>query len=500
MIGSIAGASGGAHVAHADQQLLTETCGACHSETGNGLSRIEGQRKTPEGWMMTVVRMQQSHGLDVSADNRRTIVQHLADTQGLAPTEAAAFRYALEKDPNAQEAPAEPIGSMCARCHTEARVGLQRRTAEEWSIHMDFHVGNYPTIEYQALGRDREWFKIAKEEIAPYLTEAYPLDTADWTDWQARDKAPVTGDWIVLTDLPQAGEAYGRLAVSGDASPYQVSGELVAADGTSLPVSGHMNLYTGYEWRATLDIGGQIYRQVLAMSEDGTGLEGRQFLRDTDSLGGRMTGIRADQGGAILGTVPSAVPAGAATVQVVGAGLDALQASAGSVSANDYGAAVAVETDGNGVVTFRSGDAEGSIAHYTSVDRIIVEPAFTIARVGGGSEVGPGVVPAHFRAIGMWNGADGEAGTEDDVRIGQIDAEWSVTNLHEHAAKMEDAVHAGSIAQRGIFTPAVAGPNPDRPFTTNNAGELKVVAEAMGQSAEATLIVTVQRFIDPPIR
>ena len=168
-------AVGGAHVANADQQLLAETCGACHSETGNGLSRIEGQRKTPEGWMMTVVRMQQSHGLDVSADNRRTIVQHLADTQGLAPTEAAAFRYALEKDPNAQEAPAEPIGSMCARCHTEARVGLQRRTAEEWSIHMDFHVGNYPTIEYQALGRDREWFKIAKEEIAPYLTEAYPF-------------------------------------------------------------------------------------------------------------------------------------------------------------------------------------------------------------------------------------------------------------------------------------------------------------------------------------
>ena len=490
----------GAHAARADQQLLLDTCGTCHSQTENGLSRIEGQRKTPEGWMMTIVRMQQSHGLNLSAADRRTIVQFLSDTQGLAPAEAAPFRYALEKVPDAQEAPEEPMASMCARCHTEARVGLQRRTAEEWSIHMDFHVGNYPTIEYQALGRDREWFKIAKEEIAPYLAETYPLETADWTDWQGRDKAPVAGDWIVLTTLPRAGEAYGRLTVSGDASPYEVSGALMTADGTSLPVSGQMNLYTGYEWRATLDIGGETYRQVLAVTEDGTGIEGRQFLRETDSLGGRLTGVRADQAGAILGTVPSAVPAGAATVQVVGSGLDALEASAGTAAGNDYGAALTLETEGNGLVTFKSDGADGQVAHYSSLDSLVVEPAFTIARVGGGSDAGPGAVPAHFRAIGMWNGQDGQAGTEDDIRIGEVDADWSVTNLHEHAAHMEDAKHAGEIDPMGIFTPAVAGPNPDRPFTTNNAGELKVIAEAMGQSAESTLIVTVQRFIDPPIR
>lgn len=491
----------GAHAASADQKLMTDKCSACHTTTDNSLSRIEGQRKTPEGWMMTIVRMQNTHKLEISAQDRRAIVQHLSDTQGLAPSETVPFRYALEKDPNAQEASQEPVGSMCARCHTEARVGLQRRTAEEWSIHMDFHVGNYPTIEYQAGGRDREWFRIAKEEITPYLAEIYPLETAAWTDWQAAEKTPVAGDWIVMADMPQAGESYGRLTVSGNASPYRVSGEMVAADGTRLPVSGHMNLYTGYEWRATLDIGGETYRQVLAVSEDGTGLAGRQFLRDTDSLGGALTGVRTDQDGVILGTVPSAVPAGAATVQVVGTGLGALDASSGGLaSANDYGATVALQTDGNGIVTFSTGDTQGSIAHYASVDSIVVEPAFTIARVGGGSEIGPDAVPAHFKAIGMWNGADGEAGTGDDIRIGRISAEWSVTNLHEHAAHMEDAKHAGQIDALGVFTPSVAGPNPERPFTTNNAGELKVVANAMGQSAESTLIVTVQRFIDPPLR
>jgi quinohemoprotein amine dehydrogenase len=65
---------------------------------------------------------------------------------------------------------------------------------------------------------------------------------------------------------------------------------------------------------------------------------------------------------------------------------------------------------------------------------------------------------------------------------------------------MQDAMFAGEIGADGIFTPAIAGPNPDRKFSTNNAGELNVVATAGELSASGQLIVTVQRFIDPPIR
>ena len=493
-------AVGGGTLAHADQALVADYCGACHTETDSGLSRISEQRKSPEGWLMSIVRMQQQRGLDISAEDRRAIVQYLSDTQGLAPSETEGFRYGPEKDPDFVEAVDEPMGSMCTRCHTEARNALQRRTPEEWSTLIDFHVGNYPTTEYQALGRDREWFRIAKDEIAPLLADRYPLETDAWTEWHAKAKTPVAGDWIVMSDLPEAGEVYGRLNVTGDASPYQVTGTLRGADGTEHAVSGTMNLYTGFEWRATLEIGGQTYRQILAVSEDGTELEGRQFLRATDSLGGRLTGVRADQEGVILGTVPSAVPAGAASVQVVGSGLAALAPSAGTAEANAFGAALTVETEGNGFVTFASGEAEGQIAHFTSLDGIVVEPAFTMARVGGGSEVVPAAVPAHFKAIGLWSGPDGETGTEDDLRIGRIDAEWTVSNLHEHAAKMEDTKYAGSIDAGGIFTPGIAGPNPERPFSTNNAGELTVTANALGKSGDATLIVTVQRFIDPPIR
>ncbi len=488
----------------ADAALLAEACGTCHTETDAGLSRIAGQRKTPEGWLMTIVRMRLAHDLEISNADQAALVSYLSETQGMAPSETEGLRYALDRDPSAMEAFEAPLGDMCGRCHTMARAALQRRTPEEWSLHMDFHVGQYPTTEYQALGRDRKWFEIAKNDVVPILAERYPLQTDAWTAWQAAEKKPVAGEWLVLTELPGLGEAFGTLSVSGDASPYDVTGSLRLADGTEFPVSGKMNLYTGYEWRANLKVGDQTYRQVLAVSEDGNALEGRQFLRDRDSLGGPLVGARIGGGTAILGTVPSVAPAGEAAVQVVGTGLDGLSfdgAEAKNIHTNDHGAAAILAADGNTLVTAKAGSAEGHVALYDSIDRLAVEPAFTVARVGGGSDVGPAAVPALFQAIGFWNGPDGEPGTADDIRVGPLPAQWTVSPHNEIAEQMEDHRFAGAMdAQSGIFTPAMAGPNPERPFSTNNAGDLTVTADAAGKQASAQLIVTVQRFVDPPIR
>lgn len=491
--------------ARADEALVDAACGQCHAAEAAGPTRISGQRKTPEGWLMTIVRMRVAHGLDVSAADQAALVTYLSDTRGLAPSETVGWRYALEKDPDVVEAIDPPLDQMCARCHTGARVMLQRRTAEEWLLHMDFHVGQFPTVEYQALGRDREWYAIARDDIAPLLAEKLPLDMAVWEAWLAAPQPTASGDWIVLADMPGHGQAYGALTVTGDASPYDVSGTLTTAAGDALPVSGRMNFYSGYEWRANLTIGGEEWRQVLAVSEDGERLEGRQFLRGADSIGGRLTGAKAGGAPAILGVAPAAAPAGqAVAAQVVGDGLSDLTVAAtggaaDAMTANALGAAVTLTAEGDARFTFEAGGDAAQAALYASVDRIAVEPPFTIARVGGGE--GPGRVPAHFKAIGFWNGPDGEPGTEDDVRIGEIPAEWSTDNHSDAAAAMEDAKYAGTIdAALGIFTPGIAGPNPDRKFSTNNAGELKVIAHAAGHEAEAQLIVTVQRFIDPPIR
>ena len=489
--------------------LLEEACSGCHAADASGaLTRVKGQRKTPEGWLMTIVRMRLFHGMEITPAEQSQLVHYLSETQGLAPSETAGYRYILEREPNTVEAPEAPLGEMCARCHSEARVALQRRTREEWDLHIDFHVGQWPTLEYQALARDREWLKIAREEVVPLLAETYPLETPAWTAWQSAAKPAATGTWVFATKLPAKGEAYGSLSVSGDSQPYAVSGTLKTASGEELPVSGKLNLYTGYEWRANLDIGGTLYRQVMALSEDGATASGRQFLHAEDSLGSAITAAKAGGAPMIVGVVPSALPAGSsASVQVVGTGLTSASLWGGLVAsgstANGYGVALEVNPAAgmNGVMAVTGGDArlDDALAVYSQVDSLKVEPAYAIARVGGAGGL-TGKVPAHFEAIGYWNGADGQPGTDDDVRIGALPAAWSLAPFDEVAAELEDTTHAGTIdSTLGIFTPAAAGPNPERPFSTNNAGNLKVQAVSGGVSGEGQLIVTVQRWNDPPI-
>lgn len=487
--------------AAADEALLEAACGGCHARTEAGLSRIAGQRKTPEGWLMSIVRMRQVHGAEIDIGTQGRLVAYLSETQGMAPAETAAWRYALEKDPDWIEANDEPLGSMCGRCHTTARLHLQARTPEEWRTLIDFHLGQYPTTEYQALGRDRYWYEIAASEIAPMLAEAQPFDTRAWTDWQAADKPAVAGDWLLLAEIPGKGRAGGRITVEGDASPFLVSGALRLADGTELPVSGNINLYTGYEWRGAVTVGDMAMRQVFALGTDGT-LAGRMFLRDQDSLGGPVSGVRADAGPTILGTVPEALSDLSGDAMVIGSGLDDLKVSGAlaTVSADPAGAVVSFMAGKPGLAALTAGDASGTIALYTAPDRITVEPAFTIARVGGGDAGSPAPVPASFAAIGWWNGPDGRPETDDDIRIGAVPAEWSFDNADETAEAMQDAAFAGQMGDDGIFLPALGGPNPARKYHTNNAGVLTVTATSGDLTATGALVVTVQRFIDPPIR
>lgn len=200
------------------------------------------------------------HGMDVSAEDQAAPASCLSGARGLAPSQLSGWRHALAKDPDAVEAIEPPLNQMCARCHTGARVMLQRRTAEEWLLHVDFHVGPFLTVEFQTMGRDREWSAIARSEIAPLLAKKPPLDQAVRDAWLAAPQHDPEGRWIVLADMPGHGAIYGALDVAGGASPRAVTGTLTDAAGEALPVS-----------------------------EDGERLEGRQFLRGADSVGGRLT-------------------------------------------------------------------------------------------------------------------------------------------------------------------------------------------------------------------
>lgn len=523
---AIAAAETPAVTVSSPQEIIAASCGGCHAKDGEDRwVRISDQRKTPEGWQMTLVRMQIAHkaqlvdpaGGDSNAALRR-LVKYFADTQGLAPSESAPHRFILEQELNTiEQHESEQFRSMCARCHTGARVGLQRRTEDEWRNLVHFHLGQFPTTEYQLMGRDRDWLGQALKEVVPDLAKKYPMESAAWEQWQAAPKPGFGGRWKVIGYMPGRGDFSGVMvtgAQDGDRYSVEFSGQFV--DGESLSGSGSAIVYTGYDWRATLQLGDVKYRQVMASSEDGAELTGRMFQREHNEWGLRMRAVRETGKSEVLAVQPGIIRAGSeGLMTVVGINLDGAvdlgpglkvveEVSRGAGNILLRVAADAAAPVGERAVQVGQSELAQALTVYKDIDRLQVEPAYAVGRVGdnGGSQ---STVEAIFDAIAWSNGADGEPGTADDLRIGRVPAKWSVAGYNEQAIADEDQRFAGQMGMDdGVFTPAGAGPNPERRFQTNNAGNLKVIAgiDQDGQTiqGEGHLMVTVQRWINPPIR
>ena len=505
--------------AQSAESLIKSKCGVCHERQADGtVHRINAVRKTPEGWLMTILRMEQNHGLQVTAPERRTLVKHLADSQGLAPSESKGYRYVLERAPGVTDVgPTETLTQMCGRCHTFARVALQRRDAEEWLKLVHFHLGQYPTAEYQALGRDRDWWGMASTGTVKELAELLPYSPDVWTAWKDKPKQSAAGTWRIVGRAPGKGGFQGIADIKADGDDtYTFTNTLEYEDGSKVVRTGKGVVYAGHEWRSSSsgDDGNKV-RAVMGMSEDGKSAAGRSYLADNDTIGGSMTAVRVEGAAPqVMAVQPSHIRQGATTtVKVHGVGLsDAVDLGAGlttrvvSADANTVVLEVTAAADaGTGArdVSVGKATATASLVVFDKVDRVAVEPAATYARVGdAGGPIAPET--AQFEAVGFMNGADGKAGTEDDVRIGVFPAKWSADNFDEGAAAMDDKKFTGSITQTGLFQPAGAGPNAARQMSTNNVGNLSVTAtvDDNGNMVEGKgqLFVTVQRFVDPPIR
>ncbi|WP_043646415.1 quinohemoprotein amine dehydrogenase subunit alpha [Caenispirillum salinarum] len=492
--------------------LLEAKCASCHAENGDGTyTRIDAGRRTPEGWLMTLVRMERNHDVKLTAEERRTLVRHLADTRGLSVAETEGSRYILEKNPIAwDEGPTQEMTEMCSRCHSWARVALQRRTKEDWAKLMHFHLGQFPTAEYQALARDRAWWDIAQNQMVDELAERFPLGKAP-----EASTADLSGTWSVAGVQRGQGPYHGTMTVSPkDGGMLDVMVDLTYENGTEVTQAGTGMLYGAGEWRASLTGAGTQLRQVMALSEDGETLTGRWFDADQDVIGGAMTAVKTDADPRVIAVAPSHLRQGATTrVTVAGVGLNGDPDFGEGVTATvvertpemmvlDVAADSAAQA-GPRDVSIGGQSMDDAFVVYDGIDRLTVEPAVTFARVGGNGGPIP-KVPAQFEAIGWMNGPDGQPNTEDDIRIGAMPAEWKTDNFDATAAALDDAKYAGQIGDGGLFVPGPAGPNPARVKGTNNVGNLSVIASVFdgGREVEATgqLYVTVQRFVDPPIR
>lgn len=499
------------------QKLLQRHCLGCHVPEGSEplqLSRISHQRKTPEGWLMTIARMQLVHGLEISDEDRRALVKHLADTQGLSPDESAPYRYVLERRLNHIEDKQPELAEMCARCHSEARIGLQRRDQKEWEHLVHFHLGQWPSIEYSAMGRDRDWLGIALNEVVPYLGQHYGLQSDNWQQWQDKAPADFSGRWRLVGNMPGRGAFQGIMTATPDGrDEYSLSLKGRFDSGQTLRGQGRAVVYSGYEWRADFALGEEKFQQVLALDENGQSLNGRMFLKGQETLGLDLSAVHEGTT-QLMAVSPSYLQNGEEQVLSLrgnqlqgdvrfGKGITLLEEVERSadeirvrVKAADSAKLVSVAV---GDSTFAPG-----LTVYQRIGRLEVKPAYAVARVGeGGSNSRK--VNAAFEAHAYDPGGDGINGTADDLYIGVLPARWRLAPFDAQAVKDNDLAFAGEIdASTGVFTPGDAGPNPARKYGTNNAGRLAVIAEVGSQEAslqaQAELIVTVQRWNNPPIR
>lgn len=113
--------------------LVHTHCARCHVlDSKQLMTRISYVRKSPEGWAETIKRMIRLHGLQVSPTDAKQLVRSLANSNGLARSEAERGLYESERRVHwSEEQQDQDFRRACAECHPLGRV-LQQRDPEEW--------------------------------------------------------------------------------------------------------------------------------------------------------------------------------------------------------------------------------------------------------------------------------------------------------------------------------------------------------------------------------
>ncbi|HSH74944.1 MAG TPA: quinohemoprotein amine dehydrogenase subunit alpha [Longimicrobiales bacterium] len=505
-------------------RLVVDRCSRCHvAEEEGRLSRISYLRKTPEGWQTSIRRMVALHGVRLTQEEAREIVRYLAGEQGLAPEELRPGLFEVERRMMDYDYPGDSgVEFTCIQCHSMGRVITQRRTEEEWGLLLATHRALYPLVDFQAFRRpgrapEEGDARHPMEVAIDHLSETFPLRTPEWSAWSATKRAPrLAGTWALSGYEPGKGPIYGTVTVEADRSDpeaFTTSAEYVYAEsGERVRRSGEALVYTGYQWRGRSNAGSETeLREVMFVERDQSEMTGRWFTGDYDEIGSDVT-LRRASGPILTGVHPRALERGAAAeVRIYG---DALPAGAAPGDL-DFGAGVSVTSiedssegglrvrlsiDDDAPIGARDAFAFGSslpeaLVVHDGVDRIEVMPRAGMARVGGANF--PKAYQT-FEAIGFDDGRDGEAGTEDDLDLGRVDASW---RLEEYAATYgdDDVEFVGTLRQDGVFVPAEDGPNPNRSGNRNNIGDVWVVAThrsgADELTARAQLIVTVPLYM-----
>ena len=211
-------------------ELTIKRCGGCHRPDPQGnLTRISFVRTTPEGWQQAIKRMVRLNGLKLTPDEARHIVQYLSLRHGLAPEEAAATDWYWQKRAiDEKNIPNDTLRGTCSACHVFAVPNSWHRTAEEWKLLTDMHIGYFPVAEYNAFRRFGQPSPTATAEerkqpvdvAIDYFSKANPLHSTAWSQWQANMRqARLGGRWLLWASSPGHGRLVGEVTIEPGATP-----------------------------------------------------------------------------------------------------------------------------------------------------------------------------------------------------------------------------------------------------------------------------------------
>ena len=517
-------------------QTVIAVCGECHkTDDKNRMSRVSYRRTTPEGWQETIRRMATLNKAQIDPADARVIVKYLSDNLGLAPEEAkpGAFESERRLIDYTYAANADTAG-ICSSCHSMGRVILQRRTGEDWDLLVAMHRGWYPLVDSQVFrrfgppsttpgpdGRPPD-NRHPMDKALAHLKGAFPLKTPEWAAWSATVRRPrIEGTWALSGYETSEGPIIGRVVIAAGSSPDEFTTTTTftyTSSGRTVSRSGRAVIYTGFQWRGRTTVGtddNTSLREVMAVERNWQSITGRWFAGAYDELGIDVTLARVGRDAVVSGFDRKALRRGttAQTVRVfgenlpstvsaadvdLGPGVTITRASATSPTEMSLVVDVAATAPiGPHDLSLAGSVTRSALSVYDKVDYLKIAPGWGMARVGG--VMYPKML-ARFEAVAWSNGLDGKPDTKDDVELGPVKAVWSI---EEYTATFndDDVKFVGEIDRaRGVFTPAVDGPNPNRSGNRNNVGDVWVVAVHQPESGEplrarAHLVVTVPLYM-----
>lgn len=483
-------------------EQVDKSCLSCHGGNGEKAERISDVRKTPEGWLNTVQRMERIHGVQLTDEQREQIIKDLSAEQGLTPEEAESVQYWMASKPSYSEPSTEneAVNNSCITCHASGRFEAQRRTEQEWTNLKDFHLVMYPSIYLN--NRHLDWPKEA-EEALKYLGQEYSFDEKTWEKWKGT-KYNVSGKWKVVGYQATKGFYIGESELKQDGAKLAEtkSVQFINSD-EKLSQTGSVDMFGGFMLRTqyTNDKGTK-QRGTYNALKNGTIIEGDWSEAADMGISATETyyKVQSKRPEIILVEGKEMKKGTTAELQVYGMNLSKLTANDITLPEGMVVMSVKAESAEKAILTIETSDQanlgsadlkiKNGVVHeelrvYQSVDYIKVNPPYGVARMGDVAAMQK--VSTQYTAYAYSNGPDGKKDTKDDLILMPVKATWTLLPYPENESA-DYLKFIGSISENGLFTPIGEGINPEREFTQENAGAATIHAKVTidGANFEAT--------------